>query len=84
MHSSRNFALQEHGLENSEANLKKLSLITTHLEYQLDAIDRNSAKLEEVTEQVRAMQRWDDSKELRLGIDESLCYCPIVKLHVNT
>ncbi|XP_012266314.1 BLOC-1-related complex subunit 7 [Athalia rosae] len=57
MHSSRNFALQENGFENAEANLKKLALITAHLEFQLDAIDRSSGKLEEVTEQVRAMQR---------------------------
>lgn len=49
--------MQEHGLENSEANLTKLVLITSHLEFQLDAIERSSAKLEEVTEQVRAMQR---------------------------
>lgn len=57
MHSVKNFTQQEHGLENSTNNLKKLSLITTHFEYQLDAIDRSCAKLEEVTEQVRAMQR---------------------------
>ncbi|XP_015601004.1 BLOC-1-related complex subunit 7 [Cephus cinctus] len=57
MHAARNFSLQEHGLENAETNLRKLALITSHLEYQLDSIDRSSIKLEEVTEQVRAMQR---------------------------
>lgn len=40
-----------------ESSLKKLALISTHLEYQMDAIDKNSAMLEEVTEQVRSMQR---------------------------
>lgn len=57
MHTSRNFAQQENGLEMMESNLKKLALIATHLEYQMDAIDKNSAMLEEVTEQVRSMQR---------------------------
>lgn len=57
MHSARTFTQQEHGLESAEANLKKLALITSHLEIQLNAIDRSSTKLEDVTEQVRAMQR---------------------------
>ncbi|XP_011299282.1 UPF0693 protein C10orf32 homolog [Fopius arisanus] len=57
MHAAKNFAQQEHGLENAENNLNKLMLITSHLEYQLNAVDRSSAKLEDVTEQVRAMQR---------------------------
>ncbi|XP_076762899.1 BLOC-1 related complex subunit 7 [Xylocopa sonorina] len=57
MHSARNFAQQEHGLETAEANLKKIALVTNHLEYQMESINRNSMILEEVTEQVRAMQR---------------------------
>ena len=57
MHSAKNFTQQEHGLENAEVNLKKLVLIMSHLEIQINAIDRGSAKLEDVTEQVRAMQR---------------------------
>lgn len=57
MHAARNFAQQEHGLEIMESNLKKLALIATHLEYQMDSIDKNSVILEEVTEQVRSMQR---------------------------
>lgn len=57
MQSVKSFTQQEHGLENAEANLRKLGLVTTHLEYQLEAIDQSSTKLEEVTEQVRAMQR---------------------------
>lgn len=57
MHSAKNFTQQEHGLENAEINLKKLALITSHLEIQLNAIDCSSTKLEDVTEQVRAMQR---------------------------
>ncbi|KAG7209487.1 hypothetical protein KM043_015573 [Ampulex compressa] len=57
MHSARNFAQQEHGLETAENNLKKLALVATHLEYQIEAIDRSAIILENVTEQVRAMQR---------------------------
>ncbi|XP_035727146.1 BLOC-1-related complex subunit 7-like [Vespa mandarinia] len=57
MHAAKNFAQQEHGLEMAETNLKKLALIVTHLEYQMESIDRSSVLLEEVTEQVRAMQR---------------------------
>jgi len=57
MHAAKNFAQQEYGLETIESNLKKLTLIATHLEYQMDAIDKNSIMLEEVTEQVRSMQR---------------------------
>ncbi|CAG5082494.1 Similar to Borcs7: BLOC-1-related complex subunit 7 (Mus musculus) [Cotesia congregata] len=57
MQSAKNFAQQEHSLENAENNLEKLALITSHLECQLSSVDRSSAKLEDVTEQVRAMQR---------------------------
>ena len=57
MQSAKTFSQQEQVLESTEANLRKLTLITKHLEYQLDAIDQSSTKLEEVTEQVRAMQR---------------------------
>lgn len=57
MHAAKNFAQQEHGVEVAEANLKKLALIATHLEYQMESIDRSSILLEEVTERVRAMQR---------------------------
>lgn len=57
MHSAKNFAQQEHGLETAEGNLKKIALMTTHLEYQMDSINRSFIILEEVTEQVRAMQR---------------------------
>ena len=57
MHSAKNFAQHEHGLETAENNLKKVALITTHLEYQMESINRSSVILEQVTEQIRAMQR---------------------------
>lgn len=57
MHTAKSFAQQEHGLEVAETNLKKLMLIATQLEHQMESVDRSSVLLEEVTEQVRAMQR---------------------------
>lgn len=57
MHSARNFALQEQTIENSENNLKKLQLLCVHLSYQHEAIARSAQQIEEVKEQVRAMQR---------------------------
>lgn len=57
VHAAKNFAQQEHGLETMEANLKKIGLVTTHLEYQMESINLSSVILEEVTEQVRAMRR---------------------------
>lgn len=57
MHSARNFALQEHAIENTDNNLKKLQLIATHLTYQQESIARSSNLMEEVKEQVQAMQR---------------------------
>lgn len=57
MHSAKSFAQQEHSLETAEANLKKIALLTTHLEYQMESINRSFITLEEVTEQVRSMQR---------------------------
>lgn len=57
MHSARNFAKQEHAVENSEANLKKLQLLCVHLGYQHDSMLRSAQQIEEVKEQVRAMQR---------------------------
>ncbi|XP_044743582.1 BLOC-1-related complex subunit 7 isoform X2 [Chrysoperla carnea] len=57
MHSARNFALQENAIANSENNLRNLHLITVHLGYQQDAMLNSAQQLEEVKEQVRAMQR---------------------------
>ncbi|XP_025834688.1 BLOC-1-related complex subunit 7 [Agrilus planipennis] len=57
MHSAKTIAMQEHALENSETNLKKLQWLCCHLGYQHDSIIRSAQKIEEVKEQVRAMQR---------------------------
>lgn len=57
MHSARGFVNQEHSINNTEENLRKLQLITVHLGYQEDAMLKSAQQLEEVKEQVRAMQR---------------------------
>ncbi|XP_050313659.1 BLOC-1-related complex subunit 7 [Anthonomus grandis grandis] len=57
MHSSRNFAVQEQLIENSENNLKRLQLLCAHLGVQQDVLHRRAAQIEEVKEQVQAMQR---------------------------
>ena len=57
MHSARNFAIQEHAVRDTEANLKKLQNICVHFGYQHDSILKSCQKIEEVKEQVRSMQR---------------------------
>lgn len=57
MHSARNFAAQEQAMENSENNLKKMELLCVHLGYQHDSIIKSARQLEEIKEQVSAMQR---------------------------
>lgn len=57
MHSARNFASQEIAIENSENNLKRLQLLCAHLGVQQEALHRRAGQLEEVKEQVQAMQR---------------------------
>lgn len=57
MHCARNFAAQEQTMDNSENNLKKLELLSIHLGYQHDSIIKSAQQLEEIKEQVCAMQR---------------------------
>ncbi|XP_071054322.1 BLOC-1-related complex subunit 7 [Onthophagus taurus] len=57
MQSARNFVIQEHAIRDSEANLKKLQSVCVHLGYQHESILKSCQKIEEVKEQVRAMQR---------------------------
>lgn len=57
MHSARNFAMQEHSMENTESNFKKIQAICNQMDHQYNYILRSSQQIEEVKEQVRAMQR---------------------------
>lgn len=57
MHSIRNSATQENAIENIDTNLKKMQLLSVHLGYQHDSMLQSVQQLEEVKEQVRAMQR---------------------------
>ncbi|XP_011495931.1 PREDICTED: UPF0693 protein C10orf32 homolog [Ceratosolen solmsi marchali] len=57
MKSAKKFSQQEQILESVEMNMKKLTLIVTHLELQLNIINQSVLKLKEVTEQLRTMQQ---------------------------
>ncbi|CAB3382005.1 Hypothetical predicted protein [Cloeon dipterum] len=57
VHSAKAFCQQEQAVANSEENLKKMTLAVAHLGYQYEAINKNCMLLEDVKEQVRAMQR---------------------------
>uniref|UniRef100_A0A1B6L1Q6 BLOC-1-related complex subunit 7 n=1 Tax=Graphocephala atropunctata TaxID=36148 RepID=A0A1B6L1Q6_9HEMI len=57
MQSVRALALQEHTIDNTENNIKKLQYIASHLGYQQESIARSCSMIEEVKEQAQAMQR---------------------------
>lgn len=57
MHSARNFAVQEQLMENSATNLKKMNEMCILLNQQSDSLLKSVQQLEEVKEQVCAMQR---------------------------
>lgn len=57
MHTARNFALQEHAIENTDNNLKKLNALLETLNTHQDNLLRSCQQIEEVKEQVHAMQR---------------------------
>lgn len=52
MHTARNFALQEYAVENSETNLKRMQLLTSHLNLQLDSIQKSVSQIEDIKEQL--------------------------------
>jgi len=52
MHTARNFALQEYAVENSETNLKRMQLLTNHLNLQLDSIQKSVNHIEDIKEQL--------------------------------
>ncbi|RZF32813.1 hypothetical protein LSTR_LSTR011459 [Laodelphax striatellus] len=57
MHSARNFALQQHALENTDQNIRKLQVNAVQLKLQYEPISKNATLMEELNEQVRSMQR---------------------------
>ncbi|XP_071455122.1 BLOC-1-related complex subunit 7 isoform X1 [Hetaerina americana] len=56
MHAAKSFALQENTIDNSLENLRKMNMIATHLSFQHESIQKSAQLLEEVKEEVRAMQ----------------------------
>ena len=57
MQSAKNFAYQEGLMESSLQNLKKMELVRMHMGYQFEAIEKAAEKLDNVKEQVHAMER---------------------------
>lgn len=45
-------------MESSEENLKKMQLISVHMGYQFENIQKSAQMLTQISEQVAAMQRW--------------------------
>lgn len=56
--AARDIASTENQMENSEENLKKMQLISVHIGYQFENIQKSAQLLTEISEQVMNMQRW--------------------------
>ena len=55
--ASKNLTSLEQSIENTEDNLSRLQILSTHLEYQYESISKSCQGLEEAKEQIRDMQR---------------------------
>ncbi|CAG9792653.1 unnamed protein product [Diatraea saccharalis] len=55
--ASRDFAATENLMESSEENLKKMHLISVHMGYQFENINKSAQMLAQINEQIAAMQR---------------------------
>ncbi|XP_019636159.1 PREDICTED: BLOC-1-related complex subunit 7-like [Branchiostoma belcheri] len=55
--AATNFASQEKALENSDQNLKKMSIIAAHLQFQADAIERSVEVTDTLQDQLKTIQR---------------------------
>uniref|UniRef100_UPI00358FC15D BLOC-1-related complex subunit 7 n=1 Tax=Myxine glutinosa TaxID=7769 RepID=UPI00358FC15D len=51
--ASQNMAAQEDALQHCEEHMEKMLIMTTHLQYQQGAIEKNVCLIEEVMEQLR-------------------------------
>ncbi|XP_014681118.1 PREDICTED: uncharacterized protein LOC106821001 [Priapulus caudatus] len=54
-HTARNFAIQEHAVDNSDVNLTKMHLLSAHLHCQLEAIEKSTYSLEGVRDHAKAL-----------------------------
>ncbi|XP_063818011.1 arsenite methyltransferase-like isoform X2 [Pseudophryne corroboree] len=59
-HAARNMVLQEDAILHSEDSLRKMAIITTHLQYQQEAIQKNSPTSSCCSQ---GLQTYDDVKE---------------------
>ncbi|XP_059055908.1 uncharacterized protein LOC131849806 [Achroia grisella] len=55
--AAREFAGTENLMESSEENLKKMHLISVHMGYQFENIQKSAQMLTEINEKVASMQR---------------------------
>ncbi|CAG9124939.1 hypothetical protein JYU34_015275 [Plutella xylostella] len=55
--AARDTAAMENLMQSSEENLKKMQLISVHMGYQYENIQKSVQMLTEISEQIEAMQR---------------------------
>jgi len=55
--AAKHTALLDSTIDNSADNVQKLQVLVTHLSYQQEAIQRHSAALPHISQQVQAMQQ---------------------------
>ncbi|CAD5125643.1 DgyrCDS13845 [Dimorphilus gyrociliatus] len=53
--TSKNFTLLEGAIENSLTTLKKMSLLSQHLNYQIDAINTSAEQLPDIKNQLETI-----------------------------
>lgn len=55
--AAKDFAQKESMMESNLQNLRKMEIVTTHMNYQYEAIKQAAESLEYTKEQVNAMER---------------------------
>ncbi|XP_070540333.1 BLOC-1-related complex subunit 7-like [Ptychodera flava] len=55
--ATKNFASSENTIEASEANIKKMGILVSHLQFQAEAIERSVGEMETLQDQLTTLQR---------------------------
>ncbi|XP_072013106.1 BLOC-1-related complex subunit 7-like isoform X2 [Amphiura filiformis] len=55
--AAKSFAAQEHFIQNSHSNLKKMTALTSHLQFQAEAIERSVEVTNNLQDQLSTLQR---------------------------
>lgn len=53
--TTKNFVIQEHAIENSDASLKKMQLLSNHLHFQQEAMEKSAQRIKEVKDHGRSL-----------------------------